>query len=302
MAKFCRVGLLAIAGGALVMLAACGHEDRNAMSWARAALERNGSIEVVAADQESRTFTIRMKDTGELRMVRADDLIAAPASGSQSATASQASASPASPSRAAAGAAPNGATMPVSSAGQGAAASQEASASAQAASAEPEPTVQPSSILPQTASSADASPGKVLESGPGYTIKAAAPQAAVSSGRVRETSVTSATLERRHEPIICQGARLLHIDNRNLAFDGDAVSAEEGCEIHITNSHISAGGVGVLARGANVHIDNSLIEGDQGSIDASQGAQVYVASSRFRGLSRRLDNAAFHDLGGNVWN
>jgi hypothetical protein len=297
MANFRRAGLLAIASSALVMLAACGHEDRDEMSWARAALERNSDIEVVAADQQSGTFTIRMKDTGELRMVRADDLIAGPAAAAQAATGSQASAS-----RAGTAAATNGAAMPVSSAGQSPAASEEATASAQAQSAAPAPSTQPSSILPQTAASADAAPGKVLESGPGYSIKAGAPQAQVSAGRVRETSVTSATLERRHEPIICQGARLMHIDNRNLAFDGDAVSAEEGCEIHITNSHISAGGVGVLARGAHVHIDNSLIEGDQGSIDASQGAEVYIASSRFRGLSRRLDNAAFHDLGGNVWN
>jgi hypothetical protein len=295
MADFRRAGLLAIASSALVMLGACGHEDRDEMSWARAALERNGDIEVVAADQQSRTFTIRMKDTGELRMVRADDLIAGPASAAQAATGSQASASREGT------AVPNGAAVPVS-AGQSPVASQEATASAEAESAAPAPSAQPSSILPQTTASADAAPGKVLESGPGYSIKAAAPQAQVSAGRVRETSVTSATLERRHEPIICQGARLLHIDNRNLAFDGDAVSAEEGCEIHITNSHISAGGVGVLARGAHVHIDNSLIEGDQGSIDASQGAEVYIASSRFRGLSRRLDNAAFHDLGGNVWN
>ena len=79
-------------------------------------------------------------------------------------------------------------------------------------------------------------------------------------------------------------------------------SAEDGCEIHITNSHITAKGVGVSARNANVHIENSQIEGDAGSIDASEGAQVYAASSTFKGLRRRLDNASFHDLGGNVWN
>ncbi len=49
------------------------------MSWARAALERNDRVEVVAADPQSRTFTVRVKDTGELRIVRADQLIAAPA-------------------------------------------------------------------------------------------------------------------------------------------------------------------------------------------------------------------------------
>jgi hypothetical protein len=114
--------------------------------------------------------------------------------------------------------------------------------------------------------------------------------------------VSSASLERMHDPIICQGNRFLQIDNRNLAFDGDAVSAEDGCEIHITNSRIAAKGVGVVARNANVHIENSDIEGDGGSVDASQGAQVYSASSTFKGLRRRADNAAFHDLGGNAWN
>jgi hypothetical protein len=118
----------------------------------------------------------------------------------------------------------------------------------------------------------------------------------------REPASAGPAVELRHEPIVCQGARLLHIDNLNLQFDGDGVSAENGCEIHITNSHIRATGVGVSARAANVHIDNSLIEGDTGSIDASDGAQVYTASSRFKGLSRRLDTAAVHDLGGNVWN
>jgi hypothetical protein len=143
-------------------------------------------------------------------------------------------------------------------------------------------------------------PGQVLESGPGYSIQAGSGKGAAAAAR--EPGTASAAVEVRHEPIVCQGARLLHIDNLNLQFDGDAVSAEDGCEIHITNSRIRAGGVGVSARAANVHIDNSLIEGETASIDASHGAQVYTASSRFRGLSRRLDTAAVHDLGGNVWN
>ena len=159
---------------------------------------------------------------------------------------------------------------------------------------------QQASLAPQTTAAGQATPGRVLVSGPGYSIKAVA--AGPVTGAAREAGVTSAAIERRHEPIVCQGSRLVHIDNRNLVFDGDAVSAEDGCEIHITNSRIKASGVGVSARAANVHIDNSLIEGDQASIDASEGAQVYAASSRFKGLSRRLDNATFHDLGGNVWN
>jgi len=283
-------GLTGIA--ALLTLAGCARhgQGQDEMSWARSALDRNTQIEVVASDPQSRTFTVRDKSTGELRMVRADDLMAAPQGAAPAATA------PSAPAPAAPAAAPQEGTEPAAGTAQTAMANP-----GEAAAAEPAGEPPSASLTPQT-SSAHESGGRVLEQGPGYSIKAAAASAPAAAGRVRDTAVTSAAVERRHEPIVCQGSRLLHIDNRNLEFDGDAVSAEDGCEIHITNSHISATGVGITARAANVHIDNSLIEGNSASIDASDGAQVYAASSRFKGLSRRLDTASFHDLGGNIWN
>ena len=267
---------------ALLYIAACAREGQDEMGWARAALERNDRIEVVSADPQSRTFTVRVKDTGELRMVRADQVIAGPTLPA-TAPAAATTAGTAAPAASAPVTAENG---PVRAGEAAAPADSNAQSGPPAAAAQAE----------------TAGGGRVLKEGPGYTIKAASTAAPAAGGRVRDSVVTSAAVERRHEPIVCQGSRLLHIDNRNLEFDGDAVSAQDGCEIHITNSHISATGVGVTARHANVHIDNSLIEGDTASIDASEGAQVYAASSRFRGLSRRLDNAAFHDLGGNIWN
>jgi hypothetical protein len=260
------------------------------MSWARTALERNAGIEVVAADEQSRTFTVRMKDTGELRVVRADQLIAG-------VSASPAGAASAKTPLQTAPATPPAPAEPLT-ADSGAARAGEA--------AVPEPgntePVRPVERAPSGTSAEAGAGGRVLKSGPGYSIKAGAGPAPTAGGRLRDSPVTSAAVERRHEPIVCQGQRLLHIDNRNLEFDGDAVSAQDGCEMHITNSHISATGVGVSARAANVHIDNSQIEGDAAAIDASEGAQVYAASTRFRGLSRRADSAAFHDLGGNIWN
>jgi hypothetical protein len=271
----------------LVMLAACGREGQDEMSWARAALERNSGVEVVAADQQSHTFTIRLKDSGELRTVRADQIVASPPEGAPGTAAVAQSKAPAAATEAPA--APEEATAAV--------------VPAEAQSQAPATRTQQVSLTPQspTQAEAESGPGRVLESGPGYSIKAASasPQA---PARARDVNVTSAPLERRHEPIVCQGARLVQIDNRNLMFDGDAVSVEDGCELHITNSHITASGIGILVRAANVHIDNSLIEGERASVDASDGAQVYAASSRFKGLSRRLDTATFHDLGGNVWN
>jgi len=235
-----------------------GASRADELAWARNALARNGALEVVSTDPATGIITVRVRSTGELRRVRADDVIAAlpPELGSKRSD-----------------------RVPAAPAGE-----------------------------------------RVIASGPGYTIAAVGPAAgaaatgamatgaagsgAAASGAASEPADTGPArnlpVEHRHEPLICQGARLLHIDSRNLVFDGDAVSAEQGCELHITNSSITAKGVGIAARSASVHIDNSIIAGGNGAIDASDGAQVYARSSTFKGLIRRADAAAFHDLGGNV--
>jgi len=305
-----------LAGVALFGMAACGKlgpgggDDQ--MTWAKAALERNGRLEVVAPDPQTNTFTVRVKDTGELRMIKADQVVAEPAGlGAPSGTAATETSAPSAPAQSApespglntptattsTNSPPEQSTMTPPAGENVANVPRTGFKPAPAPAAEaPNPNSDVASITPG---------GRTLESGPGYAIKVASkettPAAARAAARER-SAMTSAAVERRHEPIICQGDRLLQIDNRNLEFDGDAVAAQDGCEIHITNSHITAKGVGISARAANVHIDNSQIEGDSASIDASDGAQVYASSSRFKGMSRRLDNSSFHDLGGNVWN
>jgi hypothetical protein len=326
---------------ALFGLAACGKVNvgggSDEMSWARAALERNDKIEIVATDPATNTFTIRIKDTGDLRTVRADQVVATPpgvtaattgaaggaAAPSNSAPADSATASNTEPTApgsetqsaapGAATASPNGSPAVASNSPPGGAANDAAANSPGQAAPPPsvsvprtgyQPSAAPVAEVPNPNSDvASITPGgRVLESGTGYAIKAASGKSAPQVTAAVERSSTTSAIERRHDPIICQGQRLLHIDNRNIEFDEDAVAAEDGCEIYITNSHIIAKGVGVSARRALVHIDNSQIEGDTASIDASEGAQVYVESSTFKGVSRRLDNSSFHDLGGNVWN
>jgi hypothetical protein len=312
----------------LLALSACsklgGGQDE--MTWARDALDRNDHLQVVASDPQAKTFTVRVKESGKLVVVPLDQVIAGPqgvfdapakpsaaeASPASEAPADLPSQAPAAPERVstpAAPPAPSPGASAVASAGEPAQPSGDSSGGRQAAApdaGEPNDSAaaEPSTAQiqgPHAESAANAKAGSVLASGPGYSIKASGPKSAVQ--RVSQVTAARGTpIERLHDPIICQGSRLLHIDNRNLEFDGDAVSAEDGCEIHITNSHISAKGIGVLARAANVHIENSEIEGDSGAIDASDGAQVYAESSRFKGLTRRLESSAFHDLGGNVWN
>jgi hypothetical protein len=94
---------------------------------------------------------------------------------------------------------------------------------------------------------------------------------------------------------------VLNIDNRNIRFEGNAITAEDGCELHISNSRISASGVAIRARNASVHIENSEIDGRKASIDAAGGAQIYAETSTFKGAARRLGSATIHDLGNNAW-
>ena len=138
--------------------------------------------------------------------------------------------------------------------------------------------------------------GRVIAKGPGYSIVATG-----AGNQAGETAVTDARLETLHEPIVCRGQRVLSIDNRNLRFEGNAITAEDGCELHISNSRISASGVAIRARNASVHIENSEIEGRKASIDAAGGAQIYAETSTFRGAARRLGEAVIHDLGNNNW-
>jgi hypothetical protein len=278
-----------ITGAVLLALAGCSKTSDDATTWAGAALARNPNLEVVAHDANSGAYTVRDKTSGELTVVKADEVIGAVPSAITAATKPAAPAEPA-----AQPAAPAPAEEPASA----------ASDTAVARSGEParaEDVDEPTGPGPQASTAFDTATANqpVLASGPGYSIKrgnASAPQAPVAAAQARTR------VEQRYDPIICQGQRLLQIDNQNLAFEGDAITAEGGCEIHITNSRITAGGIGISARGASVHIKNSSIEGDSGSVSASDGAQVYAQSSTFKGLSRRLDTAEMHDLGGNVWN
>jgi uncharacterized Zn-binding protein involved in type VI secretion len=164
-----------------------------------------------------------------------------------------------------------------------------------------EPAAEPSTLA-EPAPLAASGNGRVIASGPGYTIQAADRDTpAAAAARAGDAPARQMT-ERRSEPLVCQGARFMQIDGRSITFTGDAIIAEDGCELFITNSHITAGGVGLSVRGASVHIKNSTVEGKSGALQASGNAHVYTQASRFRGMVRRLDDAVMHDQGQNVWN
>jgi hypothetical protein len=305
--------LLPPAVGLAVALAACSRSGSDELTWARAALERNGTLEVIATDPAAGVLTVRVKSTGELRTVHPGDLIGALPTGAPETEVASTGAPAASPTSTAQSVPQPAvaAQAPPAVSGENAAASSAATSQAQPAPAAPTSGAasadQARAVAPAVTEKEKPVPKgdkRVLAAGPGYSISAAGP--AVASTRTSQTGTDAGTgstrgpVEQRHEPIVCQGGGLRHIDNRNLEFDGDALIAEDGCELHITNSRIAAQGVGVLVRAANVHIENSSIEGGPSAIEASDGAQIYAQSSTFKGMIRRLDTSSFHDLGGNV--
>ena len=272
---------LALACAALLALGACegSHESpaqqtRAEMAWARAALERNPNLEVVAADPDAGVFTVRDKASGEVYAVKVADLAAAPVA-QLSATRAPASADPMSAT--APGAAEGQASPPISD-------FEPDEAVAQATSAET-PVERPSYTIERSGS-------KVRVSGPGVTIVSAGSQGAVTTARDEPG-------QRTVDPILCEGRRMMHLDNRRIFVDGDAITARNGCELHITNSRIVASGIGVVVRDATVHITNSYVEGAAGSYDAGIGAKLFLRDATFNGVMHRDAFAQIQEQGAN---
>jgi hypothetical protein len=256
-----RVSTILVACG-LVFASACAKQEAvREIDWAKSALARNPAYEIVATDESSGVFTVRDTTTGTVQTLRLEDLIAGPK-----------------PSKVVAKSEP--VAEPVAEPVETPSAPEPVQQIAQAQTTETVPVE-------------SAAPGQSLAEGPGYTITRGAP------AETSEAEQLGANVERRTDPIICQGDRLMHIDGETIDFTGDAVIAEKGCDLYISNAHIRAGGVGIIARQARVHIVNSTIGGTRGSYEASQGAEIYVARSTFSGVGRRFDSATMNDLGGN---
>src|SRR5688572_7631131 len=62
-------------GSALLILTGCDKLTHGDVDFARAALERNPDITIVAADKDAKTFTIQVKGSNELRVLRVDEIV-----------------------------------------------------------------------------------------------------------------------------------------------------------------------------------------------------------------------------------
>ena len=273
---------------ALTLAACTRQESAREIDWAKAALAKNPAFEILATDETAGVFTVRDTRTGETVTLQLNELIAGPM-----------------PAREAAPPAP----------------AQEPDAPAPEAPVEAEDPAlaadQTTGTPTETVAAVDPGAGIPLAAGPGYSITRAdterrePPAGLEGPGYKIETAprppadapeTRAANVEKRTDPIICQGNRLMRIDGETIEFTGDAIVAERGCDLYISNARIRAGGVGIIARQqARVHIVNSTIGGTRGSYEASDGAEIYVARSTFTGVGRRFGGGSMTDLGGNSY-
>lgn len=282
---------------ALAVLSACNRGSDQApiiptepaeLTWARSALERNPQLEVLASDAQTRVFTVRNRATGQIETINLNDLAAAPVAQLRT----QPAASPAIATATAS--APLPAPAPVAATNPQEPARLESTAPASRQVTDNSPAAAAERAQASDANyTIDRTDGQLRVSGPGVSI--------VSSGnRATDGSVNTAGV-RAAEPIICEGKRLLKIDDRSIYVDGDAIVARGGCELYITNSRIIASGTGLIVEDALVHIANSHIEGANGSFNATDRAKMYVRTSTFQGVPRRTEFASVLDQGGNQW-
>ncbi len=269
---------------ASVLLGACAkQEPPGEVEWAKAALARNPAMEILSTDEVAGIFTVRDTTSGSTYKLHTNELIAAPPP-------PKAAAKPAEP-------APAAAETPVEAPDAAEAAAAQTTETVAAARGAGQPLVEGPGYSITRGDAQDMTPRPALE-GPGYSITRE--QAAPQENAPPAQAVASAT-EKRTDPIVCQGDRLMRIDGETIDAAGDAVIAENGCDLYISNARIRAGGVGIIARQARVHIVNSTIGGSHASYEASEGAQIYVARSTVAGVGRRFDTARLNDLGGNEY-
>ena len=233
------------------------------MSWARAALERNPDIEVIATDPLTGVVTVKHRSTGDVEAIKANELAAV--TPSQLKPMEMHAAPPPEPEPAP----PQTAQATASDTG----------------------TPHAGTITSNGAYTVDRSGGKLRVSGPGVSIE--------SSGTSAAAGNQAGGGRRAVDPFICEGRRQLQLDSRDIYVEGDAITVRGGCEVFITNSHIVATGTGIVVQDAIVHVSNSQIEGGNASFQADDRAKMYVRGSTFTGIPRRAELAMVQDQGGN---
>lgn len=285
-----RTSRVLIGAVACILLSACAKQPADEpaasaneqLSWARDALSRNPQLEVVATDEQRRVITVKNRQSGEIMALPLDSIAAAPVA-MLKATPTLASTAAAAP--------PTTTETTSTTTSERVETTQPAAQSAAMPPAEMDNGATSGAMQTEGNYVIQREGGQLRVSGPGVSI-VSANSADASRGQAQNSPATS--------PIICEGSRFLHLDQRNLTVEGTAIIARNGCELHITNSRIQATGAALTVQNATVHVANSTLRGAT-SVEALGRARLFLRGSTFEGISRRDESAELNDQGGNNW-
>ncbi|MEM7050885.1 MAG: hypothetical protein AAF604_14550 [Acidobacteriota bacterium] len=95
--------------------------------------------------------------------------------------------------------------------------------------------------------------------------------------------LSSGPLEER-EPLRCQAGERLTWAGLSIAADGVGVTVEEGCELLLTDSIVSAGEAAIEVRpGGSLRLRNSLVESPVEALRVASSGVVHIAGSSLEG-------------------
>lgn len=308
---FSRTALIGLLSCSLLAAGAvgCSKGADDKVSVAQVAVRANPDLELMATDAEQAVLTVRVRNTGQVLTVKADDVIAG--------TAFRDLVTTAAPAAAAAEAAPSGSRVEINTPGArvsvgGGSADGKAAPSLVVESKSGGSAAVGAAPSGTATGQAEDARERLREAGRalGSTLPADAP---APSARREEAPVArreeqapparreEATLRRRNTPVLCSGRDSVVLDRVLLEVDTVAVSASGKCRVTITNSHVIGRIGGVMVAGdATVMIEGSQVEAPMALQVAGDG-EVSVRGSRIEGRVQTSKKAAVRDLGENVW-
>jgi hypothetical protein len=295
--------VVALASGSLLLgSVGCVSRGSDAVSVAQVAVRANPDLELLATDERQAVLTVRVKRTGKVLTVRADDVVAgsafrdldtATAPAQPAATAPQPAQAP-TPAREAEVSTP-GARVSVDRRSGESKKRPTAAAVESDTSRDPKPEASAGSAsVDRAARPPVASTEQATTPPPAKSVPPQAPS------KQPGANIDESALQKRTDPVRCISSETVRLDGVLLQADRVAVQAIGKCNIRITNSHVIGHAALQIAGDATVTVENSIIEGDP-AIRVAQTAAIEVHSSTIRGRVQKLQSATVRDLGDNVW-
>jgi hypothetical protein len=281
----------------VISLAACTARGDKRLEAAKALISADPDLEIVATDERAGVITVRVKSTGQINVLKAEDVQAGK-------LVKQASAAERAEAAAAGGVSATATGDGVRLEGGGARV-KATDGSGGKKGLQVDAADGTSVTLGGSGGGVKIdAPGASVRLGGGHAdgaVEVGTPRAGVTGGGGGGGGRSERPVRRKlTDPVTCRSDQNVRLERVRIEVAGDAVIAEDNCNLFIIDSEIVAGGWAVLTRGAaDVVIEDSLIDGRRGAVSVGGSGDVTAKSSTLRGRIDRSGEGDFHDRGGN---